>query len=304
MYQSAEIRSIEDLPVYNDVEFNATALCPQGPRLTWQSAKFADVGIHIESLRSRVRYQEIQYHDTIYYGLFLPNGDPVRFQGLLYQTPFIVCWQGLGPTEFDYVVETGTQIYMLEVPRAVAEQRGWADFEAPIRLTKSDALNSYIRSLETCLILGQSKSATNPNPVFNALAQELERLMGDALFCSGREEVFSKSDHGHWKIVTAAEALLMDDNNAGITIQELCRLLGVPRRSLYAAFEKQIGLGPGKFQTLIRLHRLRSLLLNTPYEKGVVSKLVGEAGFNHFGRTSVAYRRFFGESPIDTVKRS
>ncbi len=304
MLQSVQIHSFENLPVYTDVEFNATVLDPKGPIVTWESAPFDNFGIHIETFHSRVRYHEIQHHDTIYYGLFLPHGDPVRFQGVLYHTPFLVCWHGLRPTEFDYVVEAGTRVLMLEVPRAVSNQRGWADFKTPIRLAKSETLNDYVYALETTLGQGMSKSTINQTQIFSTLSQKLERLTGDLLFRSGKADVSRSSDEGHWKIVTDAEEFLMDSSNPGITVQTLCHFLGVPRRSLYAAFEKQMGIGPSKFQTLVRLHRLRSLLLETPYEKGVVSKLVGEAGFNHLGRTSVAYRQFFGETPIETAKRA
>ncbi|WP_170470309.1 helix-turn-helix domain-containing protein, partial [Ruegeria arenilitoris] len=107
-----------------------------------------------------------------------------------------------------------------------------------------------------------------------------------------------------WKTVAAAEAYF-SENPAGtkLTVQELCRELGVSRRSLFLAFEKQLGVGPSKFQSIVQLHRLRSLLLASTYEKGVISTLIGEAGFSHLGRTSVAYRQFFGETPMETASR-
>ncbi len=305
MFLSETIRSVEDLPSYNDVQYEALVLSPQGPKLNWRSAKYNGFGLHSEEIYSRLRYQEVQHSSTIFYGLFLPNGDPVRFQGTLYEDPFLVCWQGQKPTEYDYVAEAGTQIYMLEVPWPQVEKRGWATFKSPIRLSRSDALNAYARCIENCLSHKQTTTGATEAWMLNYIFENLENLAGDFLYGAEPQMAAEKAGRSQWKIVVAAEDYF-SENPAGtkLTVQELCSELGVSRRALFLAFEKQLRVGPNKFQSIVQLHRLRSLLLESTYEKGVVSKLISEAGFSHLGRTSVAYRQFFGETPIETAWRS
>ncbi len=304
MFFSKKIRSVEDLPNYNDVQYEALLLSPQGPKLNWRSAQYNGFGVHSEEVYSRIRYQEVQHSGTVFYGLFLPNGDPVRFQGTLYEDPFLVCWQGQKQTEYDYVAESGTQIYMLEVPRHQVEKRGWSTFEAPIRLSKSGRLNAHVQIIEMCLRHKQSGRGMQKVCMLNGIFESLENLAGDLFYCAEPQMAEEKASHSQWKIVLAAEEFF-SENPAGtkLTVQELCRELGVSRRTLFLAFEKQLGVGPSKFQSIVQLHRLRSLLQESTYEKGVVSKLIGEAGFSHLGRTSVAYRQFFGETPIETATR-
>ncbi|WP_109312657.1 helix-turn-helix domain-containing protein [Ruegeria sp. AU67] len=304
MFLSQKIRSVEDLPDYNDVQYEALVLSPKGPKLNWRSAQYNGFGLHSEEIYSRLRYQEVQHSSTIFYGLFLPNGDPVRFQGTLYEGPFLVCWQGQKPTEYDYVAEAGTQIYMLEVPWLQVEKRGWATFNSPIRLSRSNALSAYARSIEKYLCHKQTTTCATEAWTLNDIFENLENLAGKILYCAEPQMTAEKAGHSQWKTVVAAEEYF-SENPAGtkLTVQELCRELGVSRRSLFLAFEKQLGVGPSKFQSIVQLHRLRSLLLESTYEKGVVSKLIGEAGFSHLGRTSVAYRQFFGETPTETASR-
>ncbi len=304
MFLSEKIRSVEDLPDYTDVQHEALALSPQGPKLNWRMAQHKDYSLYSEEYFSRMRFQEVQYGDTIFLGLVLPNGEPVRFQGTLYEDPFLVFWQGQKPTEYDYVAEAGTQIYMLEVSWPQVEKRGWATFETPIRITRSSRLNAFVQRIEMCLYHKQTTEGAEDAWMLNGVLEKLENLAGEFLYCAEPQMTAEKASHSQWKTVVAAEEYF-SENPAGtkLTVQELCRELGVSRRTLFLAFEKQLGVGPSKFQSIVQLHRLRSLLLESTYEKGVVSKLIGEAGFSHLGRTSVAYRQFFGETPIETASR-
>ncbi len=305
MLLSKKIRSVDHLPDYTGVQLEALALSPQGPKLNWRMAQHNGFSLYCEEYFSRIRFQEVQHGDTVFLGLVLPNGEPVRFQGTLYEDPFLVFWQGQKPTEYDYVAEAGTQIYLLEVPWLQVEKRGWATFKAPIRLSRSDALSAYARCIEKWLCHKQTTVDGTDAWMLNDILVNLENLAGELLYRTEPQMGADKASYSQWKTIAAAEAYF-SENPAGtkLTVQELCRELGVSRRSLFLAFEKQLGVGPSKFQSIVQLHRLRSLLQESTYEKGVVSKLIGEAGFSHLGRTSVAYRQFFGETPMETASRS
>ncbi len=80
--------------------------------------------------------------------------------------------------------------------------------------------------------------------------------------------------------------------------------LGVPRRTLFHAFRKWIGLGSHAYLQLVRLHKLRERLLAATPEQTSVTALATNLGFNQLGRLSGIYREHFGEYPRDTLKRT
>ncbi len=305
MYRVHDVHSVEDLPVYKDVQQEVLPLGTGGARLQVVSAGFGDVTLHKELCLSRMRYHEIQQGETLYFGVFFPHGEAMRFRGVSYDDPFFVCWRGLSRTEYDYVLESGTQLFMLEVPIEFVRGRGWSIEIPPTPLRQGDKLNAFRLAMEAYLIPAQHGNGRKAPMVTSGLLDQLETLVGNQIFCPESRERSPGSNSSQWKIVSRAEAYLKENgNSATLSGQELCSALDVSKRTLYAAFEQQLGIGPGRLQMLIRLRRLRALLQAAPYEKGSVSRLIGEAGFSHLGRTSVVYRQHFGETPSETMQRS
>lgn len=303
MYEELIIRSVEHLPVYQDVELEALPLSPQGPKMSLRRATFGEVSVHAEAFLSRIRYNEIQQGDVVYYGLFLPHGDPVRFRGAVVTKPFLVCWHGIGRTEYDYVIESGTQIFLLEVSTSLVHRRGWQFPPASLVPVQEGRIPSFVQMLETSLQFAEKQSGEDLIQLGQTLLERFEILVGDELFHYPRPFQLNKTSARHRRLVVEAEELLFEHRHHDqLTGHDIAKLLGVPRRTLYAAFHSQLGLGPSQFQRLVRIYRLRHLLQNTPYQKGIVSKLMQDVGFSHFGRASTMYRSYFGETPSDTVR--
>ena len=78
MLLSKKIRSVDHLPDYTGVQLEALALSPQGPKLNWRMAQHNGFSLYCEEYFSRIRFQEVQHGDTVFLGLVLPNGEPVR----------------------------------------------------------------------------------------------------------------------------------------------------------------------------------------------------------------------------------
>lgn len=303
MYKKLIIRSVEHLPVYQDVELDALPLSPQGPKMSLRRATFGEVTVHAEVFLSRMRYNEIQQGDVVYYGLFLPQDDPVRFRGAVFAKPFLVCWHGIGRTEYDYVVEGGTQIYLLEVSTSLVHRRGWQFPPALLVPVQENRIPGFVQVLESSLQRAEKQSGEDLLQVGQTLLEQFEFLVGDELFHYPRPFQLDKTSARHRQLVAEAEELLLEHTHQDqLTGHDIAQLLGVPRRSLYAAFHSQLGLGPSQFQRLVRIYRLRHLLQNTPYQKGIVTKLMQDVGFSHFGRASTMYRSYFDETPSDTIR--
>jgi AraC-like DNA-binding protein len=90
--------------------------------------------------------------------------------------------------------------------------------------------------------------------------------------------------------------------DASITITEIIAVAGVPGRTLFKHFRDFKGMSPMQYLRNARFDRVRrALLLGEPAEG--ITQIAMEAGFLHLGRFAVDYRRRFGESPSDTLRR-
>ena len=78
---------------------------------------------------------------------------------------------------------------------------------------------------------------------------------------------------------------------------------GVAERTLRAACEEHLGMGPIRFLALRRMHLVRRALLHAHPSEATVTRIATDQGFWELGRFSVAYRALFGESPSETLRR-
>ena len=90
--------------------------------------------------------------------------------------------------------------------------------------------------------------------------------------------------------------------NQPITVADLAAATGVAGRTLFMHFKEFQGVSPMRYLRDARLRQVRRDLLRA--EAGVsITDIAMSAGFTHMGRFSVTYRRRFGESPSETLKR-
>ena len=85
-----------------------------------------------------------------------------------------------------------------------------------------------------------------------------------------------------------------------ITLGTLCALLAIRPRTLHHYCVGHLGISPLQLVLRIRLDRVRHALLTG---EGNVTSIAGAHGFTALGRFSGLYRRAFGESPRDTLRR-
>ena len=83
---------------------------------------------------------------------------------------------------------------------------------------------------------------------------------------------------------------------------ELAQYAGVSARSLYAGFQQYLDTSPKRYLLELKLQRVRQALLN-PEQPQSVTEIATAWGFFQLGRFATEYRKRFGESPSDTLKR-
>ncbi len=87
------------------------------------------------------------------------------------------------------------------------------------------------------------------------------------------------------------------------SLQDLSQAAGVSRRQLQYNFLQELGHSPMAEAKRMRLHRLRSLLMDRERDSSSVAELMAASGLIASGVTSADYRLRFGESPRQTRHR-
>jgi len=88
-----------------------------------------------------------------------------------------------------------------------------------------------------------------------------------------------------------------------IDMQTIARETGHSVSSIYRTFHRYRGYTPMEFLKRVRM-RLARLQLLQAGPGSSVTFIALECGFSHLGRFAAEYKRFFGESPSDTINRT
>jgi len=139
--------------------------------------------------------------------------------------------------------------------------------------------------------------------VSRALEEELVRLM---IRCLNEGESSRMTTGGlrHDTIIVRFAEFLEAHPDRPLYLTEICAAIGVAERTLRAACEEHLGMGPIRFLSLRRLHLVNRALRQADPLTTTVTRVATDHGFWELGRFSVAYRALFGESPSETLRRT
>lgn len=113
----------------------------------------------------------------------------------------------------------------------------------------------------------------------------------------------SKPSYQHRKqVVERVKNYIHEHQQIPVTMTELCQIAYVSRRTLQYSFETILGYSPLKFLRMTRLNQVRRALKNAPKESTVV-EIAETWGFTHAGQFSSDYKKLFGESPSETLRK-
>ncbi|MEV7806969.1 AraC family transcriptional regulator [Microbispora sp. NPDC088329] len=88
-----------------------------------------------------------------------------------------------------------------------------------------------------------------------------------------------------------------------LTVEEIAGAVGVGVRALQEGFRRRLETTPMKYLREVRLDRVRAELAAANPCTTTVTDAAYRWGFVHLGRFANAYRRRFGESPSETLRR-
>lgn len=109
--------------------------------------------------------------------------------------------------------------------------------------------------------------------------------------------------HDH-QIARRGEDWMRGQLEQPLSVAALCRHCGCSRRSVEYAYRRVFGMGPAAYFRSLRLHRAHERLRKHDAADTTVTRIATDLGFEQLGRFSVEYRKTFGESPRDSLRRS
>ena len=186
--------------------------------------------------------------------------------------------------------------------------------EAPAKLLRSGAgmrigpveqtrLRGLLARLEHSL--WHSPEMFAASKVRRQVERELLATFLDALR-SGCADLVPPPTHrtgGRHRRLRQAREFLAARTREPIYLDDLCTTLGLTRRGVENLFQDLLGISPITYLRHQRLHGARRALLQAPPAPGAVKHAALEWGFLHQGHFARDYRRLFGESPVDSVRR-
>ncbi|MGI5153757.1 AraC family transcriptional regulator [Microbispora sp. CA-102843] len=88
-----------------------------------------------------------------------------------------------------------------------------------------------------------------------------------------------------------------------LTVEQIAEAVGVGARALQDGFRRQLETTPMSYLREVRLDRVRAELTVGNPAATTVTDVAYRWGFVHLGRFALAYRRRFGQSPSETLRR-
>jgi AraC-like DNA-binding protein len=137
--------------------------------------------------------------------------------------------------------------------------------------------------------------------VAQALEEELVRSM---ITCLTEGQAVAASRAGKRPIMRRFEQALEAHDGELVFLSDLCTEIGVSERTLQLHCQEQLGISPHRYLVLRRMNMARRALANACSTQTNVTTIAVEHGFGELGRFSVQYRRLFGESPSETLRRA
>ena len=139
------------------------------------------------------------------------------------------------------------------------------------------------------------------NLLNNEIYAKMEEEILDTVFSSLQNQG-KKLDKSRFDITRAREILHHNIDNF-YTISDLVSELQISPRTLQYNFKNKLGLTPKEYLSYLRLNAIREKLLLGDASTTTIASLISKYGFLHPAHFGVEYKRIFGETPSQTLKR-
>jgi AraC family ethanolamine operon transcriptional activator len=255
---------------------------------------------------------------------FLQFGSPppgTRTFGILDQGIEGVHWYGRNVTDstllsfhptsgFEALSQTDFRCYTLsftEVQLArISEALGFPDIDD--LLDRYEAAHTCENEALTAIRdkLRQIFDATESNPAIartsglrNEIEHEIPALLLSTLSMAA-SEIRKPSMRARRRTLEKAVSFIDEHAEQFLTIEELCRAVGVSWRTLDYAFKEHFEISPKKYLMAVKLNAVQKELRRMG-PKSTIANIANRWGFWNMSQFAKDYRKLFGELPSETV---
>lgn len=214
-----------------------------------------------------------------------------------------------GSNGFEFYSPSGLTMAGLVVPRQAlssllsdAERdHAWASFGAA-HLARVDAsvagvMKDFVKGVLE--IARASPHLLRNGPIMSTLYSGLLSNVAALVDASSGIAADQVAPVRRWAIVAQARDAILSRPDSPMSIADLCRIVGVSRRTLQYCFQDVLNVSPAAFLRAVRLNGVRRMLRVAPS----VTEAAAFWGFWHFGHFARDYAAMFGELPSQTHRR-
>lgn len=138
-----------------------------------------------------------------------------------------------------------------------------------------------------------------PEHLTNVLAATIA-WMGDSF--SQRRSEGTKVHEPRTGVAKKAQEYIEEHYRIAVSIEDLCRVTGVPARTLQRCFREYFDLSITNYLKMVRLNAAQRELASAHPSEDSVTNIAMNHGFTHLGRFSIEFRKHFGELPSKTLE--
>ena len=307
-YQEIATNDIDELFSWGsgwDAQYTQLTAGPLG--FVTRQVKLPNIHIEWNSYGQSVLFHDVLRSPVLFFGVLLDSSPAAVYcgeeltadEGLIYHPG----------QEQEYRIRSNSRALGVAIDAEYWRKLGWPLSNKPTFKIPRHRLDRLIRTCEdvTALAMMPGKGKSEP---------QLELVMRDRLVAAlydaiepWRAQRAAAESPGldgttAYQLVQRA-AQVMDSRDWGerLDIAELSAELGLLQRTVYDCFARCYGVGPYELFQLRKLHTFRSAVLDGKPFHGKISQAALLNGFHHMGRLTQLYRRHFGETPRQTMKR-
>lgn len=153
---------------------------------------------------------------------------------------------------------------------------------------------------DACDMLTHCPEIASDGVRFSAMSRDMAAGLVSALAYDSADGSEAVPQPRRSRIVRQARELAAAGNDGGaVTVEELCRRLGVSRRALQYCFLETLGIPPSTYLRAVRLNGARRAIKCATS----VADAATLWGFWHLGRFARDYKLMFGELPSEAFRR-
>ena len=263
-----------------------------------------------ERSNRRVHQAGSAWPGSITFGVPLAMQGAARFCGQAMDLDSVLV---LGPgSELDFLTSPTLDIVGISMryeQLATLEQRksarALASAWTSARLIRLDpACAARLRALARSLfeVIEADPARLGHHGVREQIGDDLVNGLAEALLDAAVQPPIADRHVNERALVRQARDYVLAHADDPLTVERLCRVLGLSRRSLQYAFEHVLGTSPVQYLRAARLHGVRRELKSTPRGAASIQDIAARWGFWHLGHFITHYRRLFGCRPSETPR--